>query len=132
MLIRPLPFDFDPKKISSLYLTTRLRVAWEYCLIEVLWPPALFQTESNKNKPSCDFAAVVCYCPFLFVLVRDRDSLGSKDTNTNDAGDDHRDIMALVLLFHGHLQVTTFQALPHMPHEMAWFNVSNRTSAALE
>ena len=30
MLIRPLSFDFDPKKISSLYLTTRLRVVWEY------------------------------------------------------------------------------------------------------
>ena len=37
MLIRPLSFDFDPKKISSLHLTTRLRVVWEYCVIEVLW-----------------------------------------------------------------------------------------------
>ena len=58
-------------------------------------------------------------------------SLGSKETNTNDAGDDHRYIMALVFLSHGDLQVTTFQAIPHKPHEMAWFNVSNPTSAAL-
>ena len=52
-------------------------------------------------------------------------------TDTNDAGDGDRDIRALVLLSHGDLQVTTFQAIPHMPHEMAWFNVSSRTGAAL-
>ena len=67
----------------------------------------------------------------LFVLVRDCDSLGSKETDTNDAGDDHRDVMALLLLSHGDLEAKTFPAIPHMPHEMAWFNVSNRTSAAL-
>ena len=52
-------------------------------------------------------------------------------TDTNDAGDGHRDIRALVLLSHGDLEAKTFPAIPHMPHEMAWFNVSNRTSAAL-
>ena len=52
-------------------------------------------------------------------------------TDTNDAGDGHRDIMALVFLSHGDLEAKTFPAIPHMPHEMAWFNVSNRTSAAL-
>ena len=52
-------------------------------------------------------------------------------TDTNDAGDGDRDIRALVLLSHSDLQVMTFQAIPHMPHEMAWFNVSSRTSAAL-
>ena len=52
-------------------------------------------------------------------------------TDTNDAGDDHRDVMALVLLSHGDLEAKTFPAIPHMPHEMAWFNVSNGTSAAL-
>ena len=76
--------------------------------------------------------AAVCFCPIPFESKRrDRDSLVSKETDTNDAGDDDRDIMALVLLSHGDLQVTNFQAIPHMPHEMAWFNVSNRTSAAL-
>ena len=49
----------------------------------------------------------------------------------SDAGDDHRDVMALLLLSHGDLQVTSFPAIPHMPHEMAWFNVSSGTSAAL-
>ena len=52
-------------------------------------------------------------------------------TDTNKAGDDHRDVMALLLLSHGDLQVTSFPAIPHMPHEMAWFNVSSRTGAAL-
>ena len=52
-------------------------------------------------------------------------------TDTNDAGDGDRDIRALVLLSHSDLQVTTFQAIPHMPHEMAWFNVTDGTSAAL-
>ena len=33
----------------------------------------------------------------------------SVQRNTNDAGDDHRDIMALVLLFHGDLHVTTMK-----------------------
>ena len=52
-------------------------------------------------------------------------------TDTNDAGDDPRDVMALDSLSHGDLEAKTFPAIPHMPHEMAWFNVSNRTSAAL-
>ena len=33
------------------------------------------------------------------VYHSNRDSLDSKETDTNDAGDDHRYIMALVLLF---------------------------------
>ena len=52
-------------------------------------------------------------------------------TDTNDAGDGDRDVMALLLLSHGDLEAKTFPAIPHMPHEMAWFNVSNGTSAAL-
>ena len=67
----------------------------------------------------------------LFVLVRDCDSLGSKETDTNDAGDDHRYTGEKRFLFHGDLEAKTFPAIPHMTHEMAWFNVSNRTSAAL-
>ena len=49
----------------------------------------------------------------------------------NDAGDDHRDVMALDSLSHGDLEAKTFPAIPHMPHEMAWFNVFNGTNAAL-
>ena len=67
---------------------------------------------------------------FVFVRFRLNRNV-SVQRNTNDAGDEHRDVMALVLLFHGDLQVTTFQAIPHMPHEMAWFNVCNQTTAAL-
>ena len=52
-------------------------------------------------------------------------------TDTNDAGDGDRDVMALLLLSHGDLEAKTFPAIPHMPHEMAWFNVCNQTSAAL-
>ena len=52
-------------------------------------------------------------------------------TDTNNAGDDHWDVMALVFLSHGDLEAKTFPAIPHMPHEMAWFNVCNPTSAAL-
>ena len=52
-------------------------------------------------------------------------------TDTNDAGDGDRNIRALVFLSHGDLEAKTFPAIPHMPHEMAWFNVSSGTSAAL-
>ena len=61
------------------------------------------------------------------VYHSNRDSL----TDTDDAGDDHRDVMALDPLAHGDLEAKTFPAIPHMPHEMAWFNVCNQTSAAL-
>ena len=63
---------------------------------------------------SSDSVWIRCYC-----------------TDTNDAGDGHRDVMALVLLSHGDLEAKTFPAIPHMPHEMAWFNVTDGTSAAL-
>ena len=52
MLIRPLSFDFDPKKNSSLHLTTRLRVVWEYCLIEVLCnKSALYDGDVESELP---------------------------------------------------------------------------------
>ena len=67
-----------------------------------------------------------------FVFVRFRLNRNVETvTDTNDAGDDHRDVMALLLLSHGDLEAKTFPAIPHMLHEMAWFNVSSRTSAAL-
>ena len=69
---------------------------------------------------------------FVFVRFRlNRNVETVTVSDTNDAGDDHRDVMALDSLSHGDLEAKTFPAIPHMPHEMAWFNVSNRTSAAL-
>ena len=67
-----------------------------------------------------------------FVFVRFRLNRNVETvTDTNDAGDDHRDVMALDFLSHGDLEAKTFPAIPHMPHEMAWFNVFNGTNAAL-
>ena len=60
--------------------------------------------------------AAVCFGPRL------QDSLVSKQTDTNDAGDDDRDIKAIDCIHYGVLEVKAFPALPHMPYETAWFN----------
>ena len=69
--------------------------------------------------------------PFHFKIKNVCHSNRAKHTDTNDAGDGDRDIRALDSLSYGDLQAKTFPAIPHMPHEMAWFNVSSGTSAAL-
>ena len=56
-----------------------------------------------------------------FVLVRDRDSLESNQTNTSNAGDDNRDVRAIDCIYYGDLEVKAFPAIPHMPYETAWF-----------
>ena len=86
-----------------------------------------------------DGATSYIYCRNIsmgqFVFVRFRLNRNVETVSvqriTNDAGVHNRDVMALVFLSHGDLQVTTFQVIPHMPHEMAWFNVFNGTNAAL-
>ena len=50
------------------------------------------------------------------------ESLGSKHADTNDAGDDDRDIRAIDCIYYGDLEVKAFPAIPHMPYETAWFN----------
>ena len=64
---------------------------------------------------------------WLFVLVRGCHSLGAKQTDTNNAGDDDRDIRHLARADYGDLEVKTFPAIPHMPYKSAWFNEVTRT-----
>ena len=110
MLIRPLSFDFDPKKISSLYVTTRLRVAWEYCLIEVLWSCArnihngrIFSKQACENfsAPSWNRAGPAhyrknqiksvwkwtkqCFCTDVIPLVLNIDNIVHVDFTSSTA-----------------------------------------------
>ena len=71
---------------------------------------------------------------FVFVrfrLNRNVETVTVSRFKLYNAGDVHSDVIDLDPLALGDLEAKTFPAIPHMPHEMAWFNVSSGTSAAL-